>query len=71
MSEDRNISDADVEAIVEGLKTSILKDFKLEVANDILGWVKKAFVVILIFLAIQGMSGDKDCLSALTHAWAK
>ena len=68
---DRNLTPEDVRAIVEGLKSSILKDFKLEVANGVLGWVRKAFIVLLIFLAIQGMSGDKDFMSALTHAGSK
>ena len=71
MSDDRTLTDEDVKAIVDGLKSSILKDFKLEVANGVLGWIRKAFIVFLIFLAIQGMSGDRDFMSALTHAGSK
>lgn len=61
MSEDpkRNLTDKDVEAIVEGLKQTIYTDFKIEVASGILGWVKRALVIVLILLAVQGMSGDK------------
>lgn len=71
MTDDRTLSDADVKAIVDGLKSSILKDFKIEVANGILGWIRKAFIVFLIFLAVQGISGDRDFLSTLTHAGGK
>jgi len=65
---DRNLTDSDVEAIVTVLKEQVYADFKIEVANGILGWVKKAFIVMLILLAIQGMSHDKAFLRGIVEA---
>lgn len=58
--EERNMTDADVNAVVDTLKRELLKDFQLEVAKGVLGWVKKAVIVLLIYLALSGIAGDKQ-----------
>lgn len=65
MDENRRLTDDDVKSIVDELKRELFKDFQLEVAKGVLGWVKKAVVVILIYLALQGIAGDKAFLQSI------
>lgn len=64
--ENRLLTDEDVTAIVEELKAQLLKDFQLEVARGVLGWVKKVVLVVLLYLALQGVLGDKRFMETLT-----
>lgn len=65
MDDNRKLTDEDVKSIVDELKRELFKDFQLEVAKGVLGWVKKAVVVILIYLALQGIAGDKAFLQSI------
>jgi len=65
MDDNRKLTDDDVKSIVDELKRELFKDFQLEVAKGVLGWVKKAVVVILIYLALQGIAGDKAFLQSI------
>lgn len=65
MDENRKLTDEDVKSIVDELKRELFKDFQLEVAKGVIGWVKKAVVVILIYLALQGIAGDKAFLQSI------
>ncbi len=67
---DRNLTDDDGRAIVGALKEEVYRDFKIEVANGILGYVQKALLLILILLAIQGMTGDKSFLNNIAQGRA-
>ena len=62
--DNRNLTTADVTAIVTELKAQLLKDFQLEVARGVMIWVKKAFVVLLLILAVQGFTGDRTFLQS-------
>jgi hypothetical protein len=64
--DDRNLTAADVSAIVTELKTQLVKDFRLEVGRGVLDLVKKALLVLLLFLALQGMAGDKSFINQIT-----
>lgn len=63
MSEDRNLTDADVEAIVAQLKEQLVTDFYGEVGRGIWGWVEKAVLVLLFVLALQGIAGDRSWIN--------
>lgn len=64
--DDRNLTAADVSAIVTELKLQLVKDFRLEVGRGVLDLVKKAALVLLLFLALQGMAGDKSFINQLS-----
>ena len=67
MSDDnRNITDSDAKAIATELKKQIMEDFKLEVGAGVLIWVKRAVIVLLLYLAVVGINGDKSFLHSLT-----
>lgn len=67
MGEDnRNLTDEDVAAIVSSLKGELVKDFYGEVGKGVWTWVKKALILVLLLLAIQGMAGDKSWFSSVT-----
>lgn len=53
----RLLTDEDVSAIVTELKAQLVKDFQVEVGKGVLGWVKKALVLLLILAALYGVSG--------------
>lgn len=57
MDVDRLLTDDDVKAIVSELKAQLVKDFQVEVGKGVLGWVKKALVLLLILAALYGVSG--------------
>jgi hypothetical protein len=59
MDLDRSLTEADVKAIVSELKTQLVKDFQLEVGKGVLGWVKKALILLLILAALYGISGTQ------------
>ena len=63
MSDDRNLTDADVEAIVAELKEQLVTDFYGGVGRGIWGWVKKALFVLLFLLALQGIAGDRSWIN--------
>lgn len=65
MSEDRNLTDGDVEAIVAELKEQLVTDFYGEVGRGIWAWVKKALFVLLFVLALQGIAGDRTFMNQL------
>lgn len=65
MSDDRNLTDKDVEAIVDSLKEKLVTDFYGEVGRGFWGWVKKAIFVLLFILALQGILGDRAFLSQI------
>lgn len=54
---DRLLTDEDVKAIVSELKAQLVKDFQIEVGKGVLGWVKKALILLLILAALYGISG--------------
>lgn len=65
MSEDRNLTDDDVKAIVDGLKEKLMTDFYGEVGKGLWAWVKKALFVLLFILALQGIQGDRSFISQI------
>lgn len=59
MNDDRLLSDADVAAIVEKLKSELVRDFYGEVGKGAWGWIKKLFWGFILLLAVYGMASDK------------
>jgi len=70
MSE-RNLTDDDVKAIAAELKRQFAEDFQIEVGTGLLVWVKRALFIALVWLALQGMAGDRDFLQTLTATRAQ
>lgn len=68
MSDERKLTDADVKAIVDTLKDELVSDFYGEVGRGIWGWVKKALVVLLFVLALQGIAGDRSALDSFARS---
>ncbi len=62
----RNLTDDDVAAIVAALKDELVRDFYGEVGRGVWTWVKRALFVLLLFLAVQGMAGEKSFFHSLT-----
>lgn len=62
----RNLTDEDVAAIVASLKGELVRDFYGEVGKGVWAWVKRALIFLLLFLAIQGMAGDKAWMQSIT-----
>ena len=50
MSDDRNLTDKDVEAIIDGLKDKLMTDFYGEVGKGFWSWIKKAVFLSLIHI---------------------
>lgn len=71
MSDDRNLTDTDVEAIVAELKRQLVADFQLEVGKGMLGWVKKVFWWLLLIAAVYGMADGAIKLPGVTLAASK
>lgn len=65
MSDDRNLTDKDVEAIVDSLKEKLVTDFYGEVGKGLWAWVKKALFVLLFILALQGIQDDRSFISQI------
>lgn len=69
MTEARSLTEGDVKAIVTELKRELVQDFKMEVASGLWGWIKKilvqALMVLLFYLAVQGMAGDKHLFQTI------
>lgn len=63
---DRNLTEADVKAIVGELKAQLMTDFYGEVGKGVWGWAKKVILVLLFLLAIQGIAGDRSFLEQYT-----
>ena len=55
---DRTLTDADVEAIVASLKSQLVSDFYGEVGRGVWYWCKKAFMGIVLLMAIYGMAKE-------------
>lgn len=68
MSDERNLTEGDVEAIVMELKTQLLKDFQLEVGRGLLGWAYKAMWLLLLAAAVYGIAGDRQFLTSMAAA---
>ena len=56
----RTLSDADVKAIVELLKSELVEDFYGEVGRGVWAWVKRAVVAVLLAAAIYGAALDRS-----------
>lgn len=54
--DERTLTEDDVKAIVSELKSQLVKDFQIEVGKGVLGWVRRAAVLLLILLAVYGFS---------------
>ena len=57
MSE-RNLTDADVTAIVDELKKQLVSDFYGEVGRGVWYWCKKACIFVVLILALYGMAHE-------------
>lgn len=58
----RSLTDSDVDAIAAKVLQQLLERFQIEAGRGVLGFAKKALVVVLILLAIQGISGDRTVI---------
>ena len=54
MNEERNLTDADVDAIVNALKKSVVEEFYADLGKGVWAYVKKAFFVAVIAIAAYG-----------------
>lgn len=59
MSEPRNLTDADVEAIVAKLKTELAADVYGDLGRGVWAFVKKALIGLLLLLAIYGVASSR------------
>lgn len=58
MSDPRNLTDADVEAIVAKLKNELVEDFYGDLGRGVWAFVKKALIGLLLLLAIYGVASS-------------
>ena len=65
-NEDGTLTDADVTAIINGLEERMVDRFEAGVGRGVLYWVKRAGILILIVLAMQGLAGDKSWFHTMT-----
>ncbi len=61
----RNLTDADVEAIVTLLKTELVADFYGEVGRGAWSWIKKAMFGLLLAFAIYAAASDRGIFHPL------
>lgn len=59
MTGPRNLTDADVEAIVAKLKTELVEDFYGDLGRGMWAFVKKALIGLLLLLAIYGVASSR------------
>lgn len=59
MTGPRNLTDADVEAIVAKLKTELVEDFYGDLGRGVWAFVKKALIGLLLLLAIYGVASSR------------
>lgn len=59
MSDPRNLTDADVEAIVAKLKNELVEDFYGDLGRGVWAFVKKALIGLLLLLAIYGVASSR------------
>lgn len=52
----RNLTDADVEAIVDRLKDELVADFYGEVGKGVWAWIKRIVIGLLFLLAVYGVA---------------
>jgi hypothetical protein len=52
--ENRNLTDADVKAIVSGLEESIIKKLRIDVGKGVISIVWKSIIYVLIAIAAYG-----------------
>lgn len=68
MEEDRNLTEADVRAIVTLLWKEIARDFYAKAGEGFIALVKKGAIFLMILLALYGMLGDKTLLRHVAEA---
>lgn len=56
---DRNLTDADVQAIVDKLKTELVEDFYGDLGRGVWAFIKKALIGLLLVLAVYGIASGK------------
>lgn len=54
MSTDRNLTDADVEAVVDALEKRLTEKFYADLGRGVWGYVRKAIVIAIIAVAAYG-----------------
>lgn len=52
MSDDRNLTDADVKAVAEEVRRGLIEELHLEVGKGVIGWIKKVVTAALIVAAL-------------------
>jgi hypothetical protein len=63
--DDRNLTDADVAAIVTELKTQLVTDFYGEIGKGVWALIKKWLLPALLILAVYGIAQDKAFFQSL------
>lgn len=69
--EERTLSDADVKAIVTGLKAELVRDFQLEVGRGVFAWVKRMGWWLLLLAALYGVSTERGLLRGAAKLGAR
>ena len=59
MHEDRNLTDADIEALADAIETRMLGRFYGNIGRGFMSIVWKGAIIILLFLAAYGQYGGK------------
>lgn len=67
MQTGRNLTDADVEAIVDKLKTELVADFYGEVGRGVWAWIKRGVWTALLALALYGIVAGRAPGEAFDH----
>ncbi|MBU3992579.1 MAG: hypothetical protein KKA12_08570 [Alphaproteobacteria bacterium] len=64
----RNLTDDDVDAIVQQLKSELITDFYGEVGRGVWAWFRKVFWATLLIVAVYGMSNHKALVDTVQVA---
>ncbi|AZI36310.1 hypothetical protein NT2_12_01600 [Caenibius tardaugens NBRC 16725] len=56
---DRTLTDADVQAIVDKLKSELVADFYGDLGRGVWAFCKKALIGLILVLAVYGMASSK------------
>ena len=59
MSNERTLTDADVEAIALKVKDLIMRDLQLETGKTVWTWIKRVVIAMLVYAALVGAGVDK------------